>query len=535
MRALWQDLLNKAKTGQDCSELLNQVENAVLTSTKRAEIKFGTSGWRAVIGEDYTLSNVNRVTRAILAVYKYDLKALESHLGVHSFEEFSHRGVIIGHDSRFMGAVLCQAVAEIFQAADIRVGFAGLATTPELSGALVQGGYACSINLTSSHNPGLYGGYKFNPCDGGPASIEITSAIEKRILEEKNEVPVKPGAGATLADSLRLYADFLESSPLIDLSFIRSIAQNQEMALCVDHVGGATSGKIQYLLEHPHGLIGLRMEPDPLFGGGAPEPSASNMTTLIATLDKQTQKLKLGAIMDPDGDRVRFYDGHSDITMNQFGALAFHYLAVVRGFSGGVGKSVATSNLVNAIAKKLGRNLWETAVGFKNFRPYLNPAAQEKALVCFEESDGISGWGNTLEKDAFFGFLLGIEIQARTQKSLTQYLAELYKEYGVFFPLRFGFDLNPELMGAGVNQVMDKLCASYPAGSAIQTQKGPKKIEQLLTLDGLKWVFEDGSWMLIRPSGTEPKVRVYAEAQDETQATALFEAAKNLFQLATQV
>lgn len=529
MRTLWQSILSKTKKGEPVQDLLTQVDTAILTSSKIADIKFGTSGWRAVIGEDYTLGNVHRVTRAILSMYRNDVQRLSSELGVTSFEEFAHRGVIIGHDSRYMGDLLCQAVAKVFTAAEVRVGYADLATTPELSGALVQGGFACSINLTSSHNPGLYGGYKFNPSDGGPASVGITSTIEKRVAAEPMQAVEKPGNTAPRVDSLKLYMDFLESSPLLDLTYVREIAKSGEMALCVDHVGGATTGKVQYLLEHPKGLLALRREPDPLFGGGAPEPSAENMKELIATIDAQPQKFKLGAIMDPDGDRVRFYDGHTDISMNQFGAIAYHYLAKVRGFEGGVGKSVATSNLVNAIARGLGRPLFETAVGFKNFRPYLIPQATERALICFEESDGISGWGNTLEKDAFFGFLLGIEIQARTGKTLTQYLNELYQEFGMFYPLRFGFEVGPDLMGAGVVRIMEKLKSSYPAGANIATSSGTKTVAELLTLDGLKWVFADGSWMLIRPSGTEPKVRVYAEAQDEAQATELFEAAKKLF------
>lgn len=529
MRDLWNSVLAKTRQGENCSEELKKITQNVLEGKKVATIQFGTSGWRSVIGEEYTLGNIARVTRAIHKMYQLYAEELSPYTGVLSYSQFKKEGVLIGHDSRYMGKEMASVVGHIFLEAGIRVGYAGTSTTPELSAALVEGDFACSINLTSSHNPGLYGGYKFNPKDGGPASIEITSCIEKLAVAEPLVLSALPTSDLPRFDSLKAYSHFLGKSTLLNIPKIKEWAHSGKLALAVDHVGGATSSRIQYLLDHPQSLKAFRDTYDPLFGGIAPEPSETNMETLMSYINSLPNELKLGAIMDPDGDRVRFYDGEADISMNQFGAIAFHFLAVHKGCQGGVGKSVATSNLVNAIAKGLGRPMWETAVGFKNFRPHLLPSSQEPALVCFEESDGISGWGNTLEKDAHFGYLLAIEIMMTTGKTLKNYLDNLYREFGVFFPLRFGFDVSPDLMGEGVKKIMSTLVSKFYPGDVLNTAQGEKKIVEVLTLDGLKMVFEDGSWLLIRPSGTEPKVRVYAEAQNAPAAEALFELAKDLF------
>ncbi len=526
MSSTWKEVLSLELDGKDNKKLLAEIQKTALESTEDVEIVFGTSGWRAVIGEEYSLYNVQKVTRAIVAMYRNASGELLTELGVDSFEDFASRGVLLGHDTRYMGDVFAKGVATVLNKEKIKIFYCAVATTPEFSAAVPEDDFACSINLTPSHNPGNYGGYKFNPADGGPAGPLITKAIEAEILKinDKHILPVKSVRWDNY-DILSAYIDFVNNNDFVDLEFCREMAKGK-MALAHDAVYGATKGRPDVILGNPPSLKTFRTKDNPLFGGAAPEPSVNNMAELVAYIDAQPQELKLGVIMDPDGDRVRFYDGQEHISMNQFGAIAFDYIVNVRKKEGGVAKSVATSNLINALAKKYNRPLYETAVGFKNFRPYLSEGTQKPALVCFEESDGISGYGNTLEKDAQIGFLLAIEIIGKTGKSLSDHLHRIQEDVGQYFPLRKGFEVESIKQ---VKPVMEQLKTEFVAGKDIEVGGNKKSIVEAITLDGLKLVFEDSSWMLIRPSGTEPKVRVYTESQNLEQSELLFEAAKNLF------
>jgi phosphomannomutase len=237
---------------------------------------------------------------------------------------------------------------------------------------------------------------------------------------------------------------------------------------------------------------------------------------------------KLGVIMDPDGDRIRFSDGSVQIPMNYFGAMAFHFLHIHKGFPGVVAKSVGTSNFVNAIAEKLKVPLRETKVGFKYFRPYMLRTAQERAIVAFEESDGISGYNHTLEKDALFGLLLAIEMMAVTGKNLGAYLNSLMDEFGYFYPDRSGIAVDRSLVGEPLVKRLSVIRERYREGTVVTMGGIPRTVRKVITVDGTKLVFDDGSWLMIRPSGTEPKVRFYIEARTEEGKRAVFETAERM-------
>ncbi|MBF0432320.1 MAG: phosphoglucomutase, partial [Fibrobacteria bacterium] len=506
------------------------IEIQAETNEKSTQVVFGTSGWRGVIGDDYTLFNIRRVTKAIIEMYKQNVDELKDYLYINTWDEFKTRGVLIGHDTRYLGPEFAKGVACVLNTEGIRVVYAGTAITPELSACMPVFNFACSINLTPSHNPGDYGGYKFNPADGGAAGIEITSKIEEHAAKI-DSVP-EPSSTEPVwekIDSFAAYTKFVESKGLIDLDFCREFAHSGKIVLAVDTVHGATRNKTRDILNQPTSLKQLRIEEEPFFGGIAPEPSEKNMESLAAYLRSQPGDLKLGAIMDPDGDRIRFHDGESDIAMNQFAVLAFHYLAVHRKREGGAAKSVPSSNFMNAVTKKLGRPLYETKVGFKNFRPYLTEGTTQPAVVAFEEADGFTAFGNTLEKDAQAGFLIALEMIGRTGKSLTTYLKDLQAEYGTYCPVRSGFTLSREMMGAPMKNTMKKILGLFKEGMKLKIGGEDREISQVITLDGLKLVFEDLSWFLIRPSGTEPKCRVYTESSTEEDANALFTAAEAIF------
>jgi len=214
--------------------------------------------------------------------------------------------------------------------------------------------------------------------------------------------------------------------------------------------------------------------------------------------------------------------------MNHFGGMALHFLHKYKRISGVLVKSVATSNFGNAIAEKLGIPIKETAVGFKNFRPYMLPNARERAIVIYEESDGISGYNNTLEKDAMFGLLIAIEMMAATRKNISEYLHNLEEEFGAYFPERTGIEVDRALAGKPLLEKLSCLKDKLTVGSKIAIGGAIKNIKTVIQVDGIKVVLDDGSWFLIRPSGTEPKVRFYVESRFPEDIDALMKTTERL-------
>ncbi len=512
--------------------LVEDVKRIALSSEESCKVSFGTSGFRGEIGTEFTLRTVEVIASAIIRLYKEADAALFASLGVSSFEELQERGIVLGHDNRLLGHEFCMAVAQVFAKAGVKkIYYGGEMATPEFSAAIEMLSAACSINMTPSHNPSNYAGIKFNPADGGPAGPEITSVITRLSNEMMASFKREDLAPVDVKkiDSVEIYKEFLHKQGTIKFARIQKLLDEGRLSLVCDHVHGATRGRPNAILENPKCMICLRTEDDPLFGGIAPEPSSKNLEGVKRILDQSKSWYRLGCIFDPDGDRVRFYDGTREIDMNRFGAIAFHYMVMWRKEKGVVAKSVATSNFVNVIANKLGIPVMETPVGFKNFRPWLSRSANPKALIAFEESDGISGLDNTLEKDAQFGLLLALEIMATTGKNLGEYLDDLYKEFGKFFPTRSGFEVDKSLVGAPLQAKVMAVADKAKVGSKVKIGDREKNVKELLTLDGVKIIFEDDSWMLIRPSGTEPKVRIYTECREESEKDAMFEAAKALF------
>jgi phosphomannomutase len=353
-------------------------------------------------------------------------------------------------------------------------------------------------------------------------------------MSEGMVVPPKTGNSAEKIDLTGLYVDYLRERGTLDLDRIIGFVSGGTCAVCVDNVHGATRGKVQRILGDQRLVTYLRTGDDLLFGGIAPEPSEKNMAGVEEVLHRAETPLKLGVIMDPDGDRIRFTDGSVQIPMNYFGAMALHFLHVHKGIGGVVAKSVGTSNFVNAIAGRLGVPVHETRVGFKNFRPYLLKNSSERAIVAFEESDGISGYNHTLEKDALFGFLLALEMMAVTGKNLGAYLGDLMKEYGEYYPDRSGIAVDRSLVGAPLRDRLSSLERKYREGVSVPMGKLSRTVRDVITVDGTKVVFDDGSWLMIRPSGTEPKVRFYIEARSEEGKRAVFDAAEAMTREALQ-
>jgi phosphomannomutase len=519
---------------QQLNQVYATLEEEIKTTTKPplTQVKFGTSGWRGIIGKDINLYTVKLVTRAIAQIY-LDLshdQTLAEALGVTSFDEACRRGAVVGHDNRFGGPLFAQVACDVLTSLGFTVHFAGESTTGALSAAVLELGAAFSINLTPSHNPLEYAGFKYNAADGGPAAPVLTSRItdltQTFLHRQARFEPTPNPALVQQCDALGLWLSlFKKNKTRHGLDFeaiIQGLATNDQIVLAVDCVHGATRIHIDRLLPGipPARLLKIRTTADPTFGGVAPEPSTANMVLVNRELNRRQEPLKLGVILDPDGDRIRFTDGVTEIDMNAFGAMAYHFLHESKGKKGMVAKTVATSNLANALAAAFGEEVFEPRVGFKEFKPVI-----DRALVCFEESDGITVIGHTPEKDAYIGLMLALDMVLTTGGNLGEYYRAIARQYGPFYPAKDGVVVSRQ--GKALQESLDQL-KKYGKGSVIRVGSESKMVADSIDIDGLKLVFEDKSWLLIRPSGTEPKVRFYVEARSESGKNELFAAAKAL-------
>jgi phosphomannomutase len=493
-----------------------------------ATIVFGTSGWRGRIGEEFTVLNVRRTVRGIIDMMHSD-EFLAAN-GYSSFEDVQNNGIVVFRDNRFMGDEFMAAARSELVSAGIKVYMAGECPTGVGSALVTELGAAGSINFTPSHNPMDYAGIKFNPADGGPAAKELTSLIEVHangyMKPDSNFAPARPEnqAISNLAekiDAKQMYTAYLEKTKTFDLERIRTwlLANKDNFQLVVDFMHGSSRGYVEAVLGKDvveqlvtsGSLVFLNTNDDPSFHGIKPEPSPSNQRPIIERLAASRRKLTLGVFMDPDADRIRFADAKMDIPMNLFGAIAFAD-AMEGNAEGGIATTVASSSFALEIARQNNRPVFETAVGFKFFRPHLTSG---EALVGFEESDGISFGGHTLEKDAIAGFLAALTAMVRSNSNLSDQYAALQERYGYFYPRRSGVDVKgvtTEAWQAYKKAVLDVLTGGLvKVGDTIEIGGTKKKVTDVITKDGLKVVFNDRSWLLMRPSGTEPKFRIYIE------------------------
>lgn len=514
--------------------IYNQIQTVITTNHARPckPIKFGTSGWRGIIGDDINCHTVNVVTQAIVEMFK-DIghnTELDDALGIIRFEDVQNKGCVLGFDNRFGNEILAMTIIDVLTANGIVVYYAGEATTGTLSASVLQHRAAFSINLTPSHNPLEYAGFKFNGADAGPASPIITEEITRisaTLLNNKstkkftrNQSLLRPICA--LEDWIQLTKEGESKHGLNYETIMQTFAHHNELCVAVDCVHGASRVDIEtFFRGHTSDRLHfLRTKQDPTFGGISPEPSSTNMQPVMELLRHQPYRLKLGVIMDPDADRIRFTDGTTEINMNFFGAMAYHYLHEIKHKKGMVAKTVATSNFANAIADKLQEKVFEPRVGFKEFKPVIH-----QALVCFEESDGITIIGHTPEKDAYIGLLLAIDMTMTLDMNLGEILAQLQKRYGAYYPDKDGVVVSQK--GDALKQTLANL-DRYTPGTKVRVGTKELAITKVIDIDGHKFILEDHSWFMIRPSGTEPKVRFYVESRTEAQKVELFTLAKNI-------
>ena len=458
-------------------------------------IKFGTSGWRAVIAEEFTMANVRRAVNGI-ARYVVSQKA-------------SGAKVIVGRDPRFLGEAFCSLAADILASYGITpLLIEEAAPTPTISYAVIQAQADGAINFTASHNPPEYNGIKFSTPDGAPALPEVTRRIEAEITEfgANPERPQGAKAESRSIDPRRMYLARLRE--IVDLKVIAKAG----VKVAFDPLWGAARGYSDALLREEGVTVGTVHDyRDVLFGGHAPEPDDH----LLEDLRKKMREIgaPIGIATDGDADRFGIVDEDGTFFQpNYIIALLFDYLVETRGWRNGVAKSVATTNLINALAEKHKIELHETPVGFKYIGELIK---QDKIVIGGEESAGLSIRHHVPEKDGVLAGLLCCEMVARRGVSLGKQLSEIFAKVGSYYPLRENFRLTLE-----VKEKFTEKLRRDPAEFA------GTKIASVVRTDGMKLVLTDGSWVCYRLSGTEPVVRVYSEARSRESLVKLSAAAK---------
>ncbi len=465
-----------------------------------ADIKFGTSGWRAILCDDFTLANVRFVIRAVA-----------DHLRQ---QEEADRGVVVGYDARFMGEDFAREAARVFAAAGIPVFLCDRDTpTPVISHELLRRQAAGAINFTASHNPYNYNGIKFSPAWGGPALPETTGDIEvraNRLQQENSSIPVMDLETAVKKELVHSIdprpAYFATLRGMIDFEAIAVSG----IKIAVNPLYGSGRGYLDTLLtEADVDIVTMNTHRDPYFGGEPPEPAEAHIADFIQLIAKGNG-IALGVATDGDGDRFGIIDRDgSYIEPNYILALLLDYMIRRKGLRGDAARSVATSHLIDAVARHHQVKVLETPVGFKFIGEYISAG---KILIGGEESAGLSIRGHVPEKDGILACLLVAEMVAVEKKSLKELLAELYTKVGEIHTRRINIRLSRQLE----DSLPDKL-ANPPAALEGRT------ISEVIRIDGNKFLFADGSWLLFRKSGTEPVVRLYAEAKSQAQLTELIE------------
>jgi alpha-D-glucose phosphate-specific phosphoglucomutase len=460
------------------------------------QIKFGTSGWRAVVADEFTFANVRRAVHGI-ARYVASQKPQGAK-------------VIVGRDPRFLGETFCAMAAEILSAHGIiPLMIAEPAPTPAISYAVIQAKADGAINFTASHNPPEYNGIKFSTPDGAPALPEATKKIEAEIVAFDAAGGVGSGAkgpGPQALDPRRMYLSRLRE--IVDLDVIRKAGIR---VVCDPFWGSARGYTNELLKEGGVSVEAVHDYRDVLFGGHAPEPDDH----LLEDCRKKMRESKAHIGIATDGDADRFGVVDEDGTFfqpNYIIALLFDYLVESRGWKNGVGKSVATTNLINALAKYHKVELYETPVGFKYIGELIKV---DKICIGGEESAGLSIRYHVPEKDGLLAGLLCCEMVARRGKSLGTQLQELFVKVGSFYPQRENFRLTEEVKAKFTEKLRSEPQEFFG-----------RKVGEVVRKDGLKLVFQDGSWICYRLSGTEPVVRVYSEAANADELARLSTAAK---------
>jgi len=460
-------------------------------------IRFGTDGWRAVIGDMYTFENLKIIGQAI-ADY------LHEQVG-------DSARVAVGYDTRFMSEEFAGVIAETLAANKISVLLSReMIPTPVLSYSVKHLHLNAGIMLTASHNPYFYHGLKFKGPFGGPAGTEMTQRIEYFLRKQKDVISAKPTkAYIEMIDFFPAYHQHIMT--LLDMKKLG----NYKSTIYYDPMYGAGQGFLQKLLvDTPVRIESLHMERNPIFGGLNPEPIPKNLQELKKYMVDQPGNI--GIATDGDADRFGILDHHGIfVAMHELLALLFKYIWDVRGWRGQVVRSNSMADSVDILAKKRGAPVQEVPVGFKHITEEM---IYRETLIGAEESGGFGYGVHIPERDGLLSALLLMEMLEHYDSDISELLADLRGDIGQRSYDRIDFYRPTDLL----QKRMEFLKREVPV------QIGDHKINSTDDRDGLKFYFENDSWMLIRLSATEPMGRIYATATNQAEVQELLISGKKI-------
>ena len=468
------------------------------------KINFGTDGWRAVIAEDFTFDNVRACAQGV-ANYLNQAK-------------LSERGLVIGYDTRFASEDFAAAAAEVIAGNKIKVRLCSQsAPTPVISYAVTATKSAGAIIITASHNPGRWNGFKYKDDTGASAPTELVAEIEKNANEalssdDIKRLPLADGLDSGLIaylDPAPVYAKQLER--LVDFEAIRQ----SHLKIIADSMYGAGIGYFKSLLEGGRiDVTEINGERNPLFPGIQPEPIAKNLTKL-STLVRE-QKADVGLANDGDADRIGIVDENGEfLNQHQVFALLVLYFLEVRGERGAIIKTLTDTNMIDLLGKLFDVPVYETPVGFK----YVAPLMIEKdALIGGEESGGYGFRGHVPERDGILAGLYFLDFMIKTGKTPAQLLVYLYSKVGPHYYDRIDSHISPD-----DRQILLGRLTQSPISSVAGIE-----VAKLDTTDGFRYLLADDSWLLIRFSGTEPLIRIYAEGHSPDEVQKLLDSGREL-------
>ena len=468
-------------------------------------IKFGTDGWRGIIGEDYTYANVRLCAQGAAELI------LEQGL--------ASRGLMIGYDTRFASEDFAAAVAEVTTGNRIVTLLSDKAApTPVVSYNLVSRDAGGGVVVTASHNPGNWNGFKYKPEYGGSASPEIIEQLEYRIAHAESEgIAERMSLSEAESRGLLEYVDPEPSylghiATLVDLNAIRQAG----LRIAVDSMFGAGIGYFNKLLGGDStDITELHGERNPAFPGiPQPEPIAPNLAPLMSLV--RSQDFDVGLALDGDGDRLGVVDeqGRFITTLQVFALLCLHLLEV-RKVRGPLVRSITMTRMIDRLGSLYDVAVMETPVGFK----YLGPVMmRENALAAGEESGGYAFRGHIPERDGILSGMMMLDMMVKTGKSPSELLDMLADKVGPYFYDRWDLKFDQ----SQVDPIRDRVRVANPSDLA------GRRVEEVDTSDGFLFALEGGYWTLIRFSGTEPLLRIYAEGESREHVTELLTAARSL-------
>ena len=448
-------------------------------------IRFGTDGWRAVISEEFTFDNVRKVSQAIADYYS-------------SQSPNDPRPFVVGYDTRFLSDAYAKLVSEVLAGNGFEVILSDHSVpTPAVSVCIAKRQLRAGIMVTASHNPPQYNGIKIKDESGGPAPNEVTQQIEQLIgMNSIKSISIESAKTEKKIHLLDLSKEHIKAiHSYIDLKALKK----KRFRVLVDAMHGASDSLIEKVLAGtPIRVTTIRSEINPSFGGNGPEPILKNLGEM--TFRMKEGAFDLGIVNDGDADRIGAMrpDGRLITASEIMALLALHFIEG-RCWRGSLVKTVSCSFLLDRIAEKYGLEIYETPIGFKNISKIMR---EQNVLIGGEESGGIGVKNYIPERDGVLLGLLLLEMMAYRNAGIIQIMDVMEKEYGRFYYLRedipFPSDESKEFLEN-------------------QKEKTPKdllgrKIVQVKDQNGIKWICEDGSWLLLRFSGTESLLRIYAEA-----------------------